>query len=230
MASFCLLHGSWHGAWCFEQLIPYLTGAGHRAHAVELPSDRPGTTCSDYAEQVAREMKDLGDDAVLVGHSFGGLTLPLVAARRPVARLVYLAALIPKPGMSMSQQFEAGEEAIIFDGGRELSNDESVSYWTDHEQAIAAMYHDCAPQDAKWACSNLRPQSRAAQNEVCPLDELPDVPSTYVVCLDDRMASEEWGRRTARERLGAQVAEIDGGHSPMLSRPGELAELLIGLL
>lgn len=228
MASFCLLHGSWHGAWCFEQLTPFLTAAGHQVHAVELPSHRPGTTCSEYAEQVAGEMERLEDEPVLVGHSFGGLTIPLVAARRPVAKLVYLAALIPKPGMSMTGQFEAGEDAIIFDGGRELSEDGSLSYWTDSEAAIEAMYHDCPPQDAEWAWSNLRPQSRAAQNEVCALDELPDVPSAYVVCRDDRMASAEWGRVTARERLNAEVLEIDGGHTPMLSRPGELAELLIG--
>src|SRR5687768_3037094 len=95
VASFCLLHGSWHGAWCFDQLTPYLTAAGHQAHAIQLPSDQPGTTCSDYAEQVAREMDELGNDAILVGHSFAGLTIPLVAARRPVSRLVYLAALIP---------------------------------------------------------------------------------------------------------------------------------------
>lgn len=229
MAAFCLLHGSWHGAWCFEKLTPHLTSAGHRAHAVELPSDQPGTTCSDYAEQVTREMAELGDEVVLVGHSFGGLTIPLVAARRPVAGLVYLAALIPKPGMSMSQQFEAGEEAIIFHEGRELTDDESLSYWTDRDAAIDSMYQDCTPQEAEWAWSRLRPQSRAAQNEVCPLDELPDVPSTFIVCLDDRLASTEWGRTTARERLDADVLEMDGGHTPMLSRPGELAELLLGL-
>jgi pimeloyl-ACP methyl ester carboxylesterase len=230
MASFVLVHGAWHGAWCFEQLTPYLTAMGHRAVAVELPCDRPGTTCSDYAEQVAREIEGLENEAVVVGHSFAGLTLPLIADRRPVGKLVYIAALVPKPGLSMTEQFESGEKAIVSDQGRELSEDGSQSYWTDRAAAIEAMYHDCAPQDAEWAWSNLRPQSRAAQNEVCPLDELPDVPSAYIVCRDDRLASTEWGRRTARERLGAEVLEIDGGHSPFLSRPGELAEVLRGLI
>ena len=229
MTAFCLVHGAWHGAWSYEQLTPYLTAAGHQVLAVDLPSDHPGTTCTGYAEQIDREMVGLGEDAIVVGHSFAGLTLPLVAARRPVARLVYLAALIPKPGVSMTQQFEAGEEAIIYDGGRELDEEGTQSYWTDRDAAIEAMYHDCAPQDAEWAWSNLRPQSRAAQNEVCPLSELPEVPSTYVVCLDDRMASADWGRRTARERLDADVIELDGDHSPMISRPGELAELLVQL-
>jgi pimeloyl-ACP methyl ester carboxylesterase len=229
MTTFCLIHGSWHGKWCFERLTPYLEAAGHRALAVELPSDRPGTTCSEYAEVVAAELGDDDDDVILVGHSFGGLTIPLVPALRPVRSLVYLAALIPKPGMSMSEQFESGEEAIVFDGGRELDPEGKLSQWSDREAAIAAMYHDCTPEDASWAWSKLRPQSRAAQNEVCPLNELPDLRSSYVVCSDDRMASTEWGRRTAQARLGIDPIEIDGGHCPFLSRPRELADLLIGL-
>lgn len=230
MTTFCLIHGSWHGKWCFERLTPCLEAAGHRALAVELPSDRPGTTCSEYAEVVAAELEEDDDQVILVGHSFGGLTIPLVPALRPVHRLVYLAALIPKPGMSMTEQFESGEEAIVFEGGRELNPEGTLSLWSDREAAIAAMYHDCTPEDATWAWSKLRPQSRAAQNEICPLNELPDIPASYVVCRDDRMASTEWGRRTARARLGTDPVEIDGGHSPFLSRPRELADLLAGLV
>jgi pimeloyl-ACP methyl ester carboxylesterase len=230
MTTFCLIHGSWHGKWCFEWLTPYLEAAGHRALAVELPSDRPGTTCSEYAELVAAELGEDDDEVILVGHSFGGLTIPLVAALRPVRRLVYLAALIPKPGMSMTEQFESGEEAIVFEGGRELNPEGTLSRWSDREAATAAMYHDCTPEDACWAWSKLRPQSRAAQNEVCPLNELPDLPTNYVACRDDRMASTEWGRRTAQARLGTDPLEIDGGHCPFLSRPRELADLLVGLL
>lgn len=229
MTTFCLIHGSWHGKWCFERLTPCLEAAGHRALAVELPSDRVGTTCSEYAEVVAAELEE-DDDVILVGHSFGGLTIPLVAALRPVRRLVYLAALIPKPAMSMTEQFESGEEAIVFEGGRELNPEGTLSRWNDRAAAIAAMYHDCTPEDATWAWSKLRPQSRAAQNEVCPLNELPDLPTSYVVCRDDRMASTEWGRTTAQARLGTDPVEIDGGHSPFLSRPRELADLLVGLL
>ena len=158
-----------------------------------------------------------------------GLTIPLVPRLRPVQRLVYLAGLLPLPGVSMTEQFESGEEAIIFDGGRQLDEKGEVSYWTDREAAIASMYHDCSAADAAEAWERLRPQSRAAQNEPCPLEQLPEVDSTYVVCADDRLASSEWGRRCSRERLGVEAVEIPGGHSPFLSRPDELAELLISL-
>jgi hypothetical protein len=92
------------------------------------------------------------------------------------------------------------------------------------------MYSDCTPEDAEWAWSRLRPQSRAAQNERCPLDRLPDLLTSYVVCRDDRMVSARWARNAARDRLGIDPIEIEGGHSPFLSRPRELAGLLAGLV
>jgi pimeloyl-ACP methyl ester carboxylesterase len=229
MATFSLVHGSWHGPWCFDRLVPNLEAAGHRAIAVDLRSDEPGSTCSEYAETVAEELANVDDEVIVVGHSFGGLTVPLVAEHRPVRRLVYLAALIPKPAMSMSEQFEAENGILLPEGGRDL-DDQERSYWSDRETAIAAMYSDCNSEDAEWAWSQLRPQSRAAQNEVCPLDRLPDLPTSYVVCRDDRMVSPKWARNAARDRLGIEPIEIDGGHSPFLSRPGELADLLAGLI
>jgi pimeloyl-ACP methyl ester carboxylesterase len=229
MATFCLVHGSWHGPWCFERLVPHLEATGHRAIAVDLRSDVPGSTCSEYVETIGQELADADDEVIVVGHSFGGLTVPLVAEHRPVRRLVYLAALIPKPGMSMSEQFEAEDGILVPEGGRDL-DDQERSYWSDRETAIAAMYSDCTPDDAEWAWSQLRPQSRAAQNEVCPLDHLPDLPTSYVVCRDDRMVSAEWARNGARDRLGIDPIEIEGGHSPFLTRPSELADLLAGLI
>jgi pimeloyl-ACP methyl ester carboxylesterase len=229
MATFCLVHGSWHGPWCFERLVAQLEATGHRAIAVDLHSDVPGSTCSGYAATVADELADAGDEVIVVGHSFGGLTVPLVAQHRPVRRLVYLAALIPKPGMSMSEQFGAEDGILVPEGGRDL-DDQERSYWSDRETAIAAMYSDCTPVDAEWAWSQLRPQSRAAQNEPCPLDRLPDLPASYVVCRDDRMVSAKWARNAARDRLGIDPIEIDGGHSPFLSRSRELADLLAGLI
>jgi pimeloyl-ACP methyl ester carboxylesterase len=229
MTTFCLVPGSWHGPWCFERLIPHLEAAGHRAIGVELNSDEPDSTCSGYAETIAEELADAGDGVIVVGHSFGGLTVPLVAQHRPVRRLVYLAALIPKAGMSMSEQFEAEEGILVSEGGRDL-DDRERSLWVDREAAIAAMYSDCTPEDAEWAWSQLRPQSRAAQNERCPLDRLPELPTSYVVCRDDRMVSARWARNAARDRLGIDPIEIEGGHSPFLSRPRELAGLLAGLV
>jgi pimeloyl-ACP methyl ester carboxylesterase len=228
IATLCLVHGSWHGPWCWERLVPHLEHFGHQTIAVNLRSDDPESTCSRYAELVARELREVAGEVVLVGHSFGGLTIPLVAELSPVSRLVYLAALIPQPGMSMSEQFETEEGILVSEGGRGL-DDRGRSYWADREAAVAAMYSDCTPEDAEWAWSLLRPQSRAAQNERCTLERHPDVPTSYLVCGDDRMVSADWATRAAQARLGVEPVPVAGGHTPQISRPAELAEMIAGL-
>lgn len=83
---------------------------------------------------------------------------------------------------------------------------------------------------AEWATQRLRPQAYGVMDEITPLTAWPDVESRYIVCRDDRASNPEWGRSAARERLGVEAIEIDGGHSPFLGRPAELARLLDSLV
>src|ERR1700691_2739565 len=98
MATFALVHGAFHGAWCWERLAPLLRQAGHEVVAMDLPIEDGSASFEDYADVVCASLDGYGDDVVVVGHSFGGLTIPLVAARRPVRHLVYLCALVAKIG------------------------------------------------------------------------------------------------------------------------------------
>ncbi len=181
-----------------------------------------------YAEVVVDALRD-EDEVVLVGHSLGGITIPLVAAARPVRSLVYLCAFIPRPGMSLLEQFK--DEPISPRGfAEEVRVDEfERSYWPDLESVARGMYPDCPLEVAEWAFPRLRHQARAPIRERCPLDALPDCPSAYVLVRADGVVSPEWSRRAAREQLGVTALELDGGHSPFLTRPAELAELLVGL-
>jgi pimeloyl-ACP methyl ester carboxylesterase len=79
---------------------------------------------------------------------------------------------------------------------------------------------------ATTAWERLRPQSATPYVELCPLESFPAAPATYVVCAEDRLVAPDWSRRIARERLNAELLELPGGHSPFLSRPGQLAQLL----
>ena len=94
-----LVHGSYHGAWCWDLLVPELERRGHRTVAVDLPTADPGAGAAEYANVVVAAIEP-GTEPVLVGHSMGGLVIPLVAAARPVRRLVFLAAMLPSPGRS----------------------------------------------------------------------------------------------------------------------------------
>jgi pimeloyl-ACP methyl ester carboxylesterase len=230
VTTFALVHGAWHGAWCFDLLDAELEARGHRAVAVDLPCADPEAGNAAYAAVVVDALADAGEDVVLVGHSLGGLTIPLVAAARPVRRLAYLCALIPEPRQSLVDQLRAGEAIFVPGWDAAVGRDElKRSYWTDPEAAIAGMYGDCPRALAEDAVRRLRPQGRAASTEACPLAALPGAPSSYVLCRDDGAVSPDWSRRAARERLGVEAIELPGGHSPMLARPGELADILAGL-
>jgi pimeloyl-ACP methyl ester carboxylesterase len=104
MTMFALVHGAWHGAWCWERLTPLLQRAGHAVVAMDLPIDDNSVSFDAYADVVCAALDGCNDDIVLVGHSYGGHTIPLVAARRPVRHLVYLCAYIPDIGRSFNDQ------------------------------------------------------------------------------------------------------------------------------
>jgi pimeloyl-ACP methyl ester carboxylesterase len=225
-----LVHGSYHGSWCWELLRPELERLGHRAIAVELPISDPGLGAADYARTVEARL-DPGAETMLVGHSMAGLIVPIVAARRPVHRLVFLAAFLASPGMSANEQRAA--EPI---DGRIAP---STAEWTDlgddvwmvgPNTATELFFHDAPPSVAAWARNRLRPQSYRIFSELSPLTEWPDVESRSIVCRDDRAINPDWVRAAARDRLGVEAIEIDGAHSPFLTRPAELARILDALV
>jgi pimeloyl-ACP methyl ester carboxylesterase len=94
------------------------------------------------------------------------------------------------------------------------------------ETATQLFWHDAPSDVAAWANARLRPQSYGVMNEASPPMAWPDVPSAYIACRDDHATNPAWQLAAARDRLGVEATELDGGHSPMLSRPDELVEVL----
>jgi hypothetical protein len=227
VVTFALVHGSWHGAWCWERLVPELEALGHRSVAIDLPVEDPDAGLTRHAELVAESLADMDDDVVLVGHSLAGSTIPLVARHREVSHLVFLCSLIPRPGESVTDRCAA--ESVYVPGfvGNTALRDDGASFWPDPAAAIRCFYDDCAAEDAAWAVSRLRPQSAAPRLEPWPEDALPNLERTSILCRDERVIDPSWSRRMSREQLGVAALELDGGHSPFLSRPRELADLLV---
>jgi hypothetical protein len=95
--------------------------------------------------------------------------------------------------------------------------------------AIRHLFGDCDEVTASAAFARLRPQATYAYGIEFPMPTLPAVNSTYVVCSEDRIVNPEWSQRIAREWLDADVIELPGSHSPFLSRPTQLADVLSGL-
>lgn len=229
MTTFVLVHGAWHGAWCWERLIPELEERGHRAVAVDLPAEDAAATFQTYADIVVATIDAETDRApVLVGHSLAGLTIPLVAARRPVRHLVFLCALIPVPGKSFIDQLATEPDMLLPDYVKGLSQPdaENRTWWSDFAIACESLYGDCDPAEARAAFDRLCPQGRAGYSEPCALDAFPDVPATYVCCTEDRLINPRWGRSAPKRRLGNDPVLLPGSHSPFLSRPADIAEVL----
>ena len=227
--SFALVHGAWHGAWCWDRLVPEIEAAGHAAVAMDLPAEDWSAGCLGTARVVAAALDGVDGDVVVVGHSLGGVIIPVVAALRRVRRLVFLCALIPRLGMTMDQVFDQEKDLFVpgYGTGQVTYGDGSTSW--DPRAAIYAFFHDCEPTVARWAASMLRRQVWATTQEPCLLTSWPSVPASSILCWDDRCISAQWARRAARDWLGAEAIELPGGHSPMLSRPAALARALVSL-
>jgi pimeloyl-ACP methyl ester carboxylesterase len=205
LTAFALIHGGGGSAWDWHLVVAELRRRGHDPVAVDLPSEDPSAGWWDYAGAVVEAVGDR-TGVIVVAHSLGGFTAPLVCARIPTDLLVFVAGMIPAPG--------------------ELFAD----WWTNTGYVDSGyddvFYHDVPPELAAEAQTRERNQAGTPLEAPWPLESWPDVPTRYLLCRDDRMFTAQWARRHARERLGIEADEMDGGHYVTLSRPRELADRL----
>jgi pimeloyl-ACP methyl ester carboxylesterase len=224
---FALVHGAWHGPWCWDRLRPLLEERGYGVIVPDLPSADIELGLQDYADAIERAL-GAADDVILVPHSLGGLVGPVVARRRPLKALVYLCGLVPQPGLSFGEQVAAAEEPILTIGGGREMDEQGRSHWPNPDATARIMYPDLTAEDATWAFSRLRPQAQKSQGERSP-EPPTGLRVESIVGTEDRLVSPDWSRRVARERLGVEPVEIPTGHFPMITHPellaGELAKL-----
>ncbi|MGH3058923.1 MAG: alpha/beta fold hydrolase [Gaiellaceae bacterium] len=215
MSTYVLIHGGGGSAWDWHLVAPELRARGHDVVAVDLPSEDESAGLADYADSV---VADVGERTglVVVAHSWGGFTAPLVCTRVPVEQLVLVAAMVPAPGETGNDFWSNTEHGKAF---REQTGHDGSS--------DAVFYHDVAPELVAEAKRRERHQAEKPGLEPWPLDAWPDVPTRFLLCRHDRMFPAEWTRRIVRERLGIVPDEMDGGHYISLSRPRELAERLV---
>jgi pimeloyl-ACP methyl ester carboxylesterase len=217
MATYVLIHGGGGSAWEWHLVAAELRRRGHEVVAVDLPIEDQSAGWPEYADAVVDALGDR-TDLVVVAHSLGAFTGPLVCARVPVGLLVLVAGMIPAPG-------ETGEEWWANTGWKQAYDAAREQHGHD-DSPTAVFLHDVPPDLASEALTKARDQAGSPMRERWPLEAWPDVPTRYLLCRDDRMFPAEWSRRHVRDRLGITPDEIDGGHAPYLSRPKELADRL----
>ena len=236
--TYVLVHGSWQSAWCWDGVRAYLEAHGHRVLAPTLPAhadaseNSVGIALADYvtAAEAALETAN-GQPVVLVGHSFGGAVITQLADRRSkgIARLVYVAAFVPRDGESVGDllpsEFRAGLEQLAA-----ARPDRAVGLpwelWrssfmqTGDEAAARRAYERLVPEP--WAPIfdpvRLSPRTSAA------------VPAAFVAFRDDRtMPPGYWHPQMTDRLVAPRIIELDGDHQAMLTAPDRLAEALLAL-
>jgi pimeloyl-ACP methyl ester carboxylesterase len=212
VATYVIVHGAGDAGANWERVATELRERDHDVVAPDLPADDESAGLSDYVDTVVEAIGDR-TDLIVVAHSLGGFTAPLVCARVPVDLLVLVAAMVPAPGEKADEWWTSTGHAQAFD-----------PRWNDDE--IGQYLHDAPPELAAAALENGRDQAAAPMLEPWPLDAWPEVTTRYLLCRDDRLLPAEWTRRMVRERLGVEADEIDGAHMPHVSRPRALAERL----
>lgn len=221
MATFVLIPGAGCDSWYWQPLAAELRGRGHEAVSVELPAEDDAAGLAEYADAVVEQIGDR-TDLIVVAHSFGGFTGPLVCERVRVDLLVMLTAMTPSPGETPGEWWTATgqDQAMREAAGRHGAPEE------DHHFDLL-YYHDVPAELAAEMGKHPRGQSETPSKEPWPLPAWPNVPTKFLLCRGDRLFPAEFMRRVVRRRLGIVPDEIDGGHMVMLSRPGELADRLV---
>lgn len=222
MATYALIPGGGGDPWEWHRLVTELEGRGQEAIAVRLPAEDDTAGWLEYADTVVSAV-DGRTEVVIVASSMGAFTAPVVCTRRPVDLLVLLNPMIPASGETFNAWWTNTDSA----GARreyhasiglapEQTDDDAVIYYHDLPADLAA-----AAQARAW-----QDQSSTPLDEPWPLASWPDVPTRVLVGRDDRMFPLAFQRLVARERLGLEVDEIDGGHMVAMSNPGGLADRL----
>jgi pimeloyl-ACP methyl ester carboxylesterase len=216
-ASVVLVHGGWHGAWCWEEVAPALRQRGVEAITLDLPF----TGLADDTSAVRSVLDAIDGPVVLCGHSYGGAVVTGAGEHDAVRRMIYLAAFLLDEGenmLSVAGDIDGSElpAAMRFTADGRCTVDEAA--------AVGVFYHDCPAETARRAAARLRSWPLDSSTSFPPAQGWKTRPTTYVVCDDDRAVPPALQQRLAER--ATEVHHWPTSHSPFLARPDLVIELL----
>jgi pimeloyl-ACP methyl ester carboxylesterase len=237
MSTYVLVHGSWHGAWCWYKITPLLEQAGHKVVALDLPGHgRDWTPVRDvsmqsYVDSVCKVLDAQREPVILVGHSRGGIVISQTAEHRPekIRTLVYLAAFLIPNGEAMLPTALGDTESLI--ASNLTVNEEQGWHMLKEEAYQQALYADCSEEDVALARTLLTPEPNAPV--ATPLrttnENFGRIPRVYIECLQDRGVSLALQRKMYAAMPCQKVISLNTSHSSFLTAPRELVSNLCSL-
>jgi len=237
MSTYVMIHGAWHGGWCWEKVVPLLQKQGHTAVAPDLPAHGKDKTpiaevsLQSYADRVCDVLDAQPEPAILVGHSMGGMVITQAAEYRPdrIRTLVYLCAFLPRNGESLLQLAQPHPVSLVLQNLVPADDQQSA---TVRDEALKdTFYGDCPDDDVARAKSLLVPQAMAPMATPVSTTEanFGRVPRVYIECLQDRAIPPALQKAMYTASPCQKVLSMDTSHSPFFSAPGRLVEHLASL-
>lgn len=235
MSTFVLVHGSWHGAWCWEEITPRLEKAGHRVIVLDLPGHgKDHTSVSEinlksYTDRLSTVLENESEKVILVGHSMAGLVISQTAEYLPdkIEKLVYLCAYLPENGQNLFQiaqneKKEKDSPTIVI-----INEDQTLMHLKD-ELIKDSFYGDCAEEDVIKAKEKLCIEPLAPFFDLVHLTNtrFGMIPRYYIETLRDKAISIGLQRDMVNTSPCNQVITMDSDHSPFFSHPEELSSHL----
>jgi len=231
-ATFLLIHGAWHGGWCWDRVADRLRAAGNVVFAPTLKglSDRadeldPSVGLETHVSQLVDLCSEYKlEKAILCGHSYGGMVISELASRQShrFQHLVYLDALLPVPGQSaMDMMTEAGQQAV-----RDQIKSEGDGWLMPPRSTEALGIVD--PEDAAWVAGKLTPMPLKCFEEPARLAKgLPEMPKTYLLAEQNCPSVFEKFYNAIGGQSGWTRASLPAGHDAMITHPEDVAEFLL---
>jgi pimeloyl-ACP methyl ester carboxylesterase len=233
-----LLHGSWHGAWCWHKVVPHLQAAGHNVHVPDLPAHgrdwryaRGRITLGAMASHVCDILDRLREPALIVAHSRGGIVASTVAEMRP-SKLIgcaYLAAYMLRNNERVADYFRKDLDSLVRSNLR-ISRTRLTDSLSEEAQK-PALYADCSDADVELARRLLTAEpSLPALTRLKLTDaNYGAVNRHYIELTQDRAVSHVLQRSMIENSPCKSVSAIEASHSAYFSKPKELAGVIMNI-
>ena len=229
MSNIILIHGAWHGPWCFDKLLPKL----NKSHNIIVPTlpcvsyDNNEINLKFYNQIIFNELNKLSEPAILVGHSLAGLILCELGTKYPdkIAKLIFIAGFIPENNnnlLSCSKEDTDADMSLAF-----MPPNDKTILTLNPENIANFLYNNCNKEDKQWAVDKLQPQKLTPFNDkVCyDVSILKKIKKLYIECKYDKAVSLNMQRKM-HQRINCETVLLDSCHSPFICMPDKIAEII----